>query len=227
MDDTLLAGRVVAVTGAEWPLVAGLARGLRAAGATVVAVPDAALATRAAAEAALGAIVAEHGSLAAVVHAAMDPVAYERVPMAEVDDARFDVVWEQTLRRALFVLQAGHTQMHADGGAFVVVTPVIGMAGAAGLAPYAAALEGLRILAKSAARQWGDRGIRVNVVAPAPEQVPVGVVSGDLALSPPALGRPGDPEADLGPVVAWLCSDGARFVTGETMSIDGGVWMAP
>ena len=38
---------------------------------------------------------------------------------------------------------------------------------------------------------------------------------------------PGDPEADLAPVVAWLLGDGAHFVTGLTLSVDGGVWMAP
>ncbi|MFA5883010.1 MAG: SDR family oxidoreductase [Acidimicrobiia bacterium] len=223
----LLPGRVVAVTGADQPYVRGLAAGLTAAGAVVATVATDALGSRADAEAAFGAVAAEHGPLAGVVHASIDPIAYERVPMHEVDDARWDAVWEQTLRRTLFVLQAGHTRMRAAGGAFVVVTPVVGMAGAAELAPYAAAMEGVRVLAKAAARQWGAVGIRVNCLAPAPEQVPVGIASGALALSPPALGGPGDPEADLAPVAAWLLSDGAHFCTGLTLSVDGGVWMAP
>lgn len=226
---------MIVVTGADLPLVAGLVGGLRAAGGTVVTLPDAALASRADAAAAFATVVAEHGPLRAVVHAAVDPVAYERVPFHEVDDARFDAVWEQTLRRFLFTLQGAHPHLVAAGAdgtdgagaSVVVVAPVIGMAGAAELAPYAAALEGLRVLAKGTARQWGPQGIRVNVVAPAPEQVPVGIASADLALSPPALGRPGDPATDLAPVVAWLCSDAAHFVTGETIGLDGGVWMAP
>ena len=225
---------MIVVTGVDLPLVAGLVDGLRASGETVVALPDTAIASRADADAAFAAAVAEHGPLGAVVHAAVDPRAYERMPFTAVDDDRFDAVWEQTLRRFLFVLQGAHPHLvataTATGGAtasVVVVAPVVGMAGAAELAPYAAALEGMRVLAKSTARQWGPQGIRVNVVAPAPEQVPIGVASSELALSPPALGRPGDPAADLAPVVAWLCSEQSRFVTGETIGLDGGVWMAP
>lgn len=224
--DTQLTGRVVVVTGADLPLVAGLAAGLAAAGAVVATLPTDALGTRADAAAAFAAVAAEHGPIRGVVHAAVDPVAYERVPMHEVDDARWDAVWEQTLRRTLFVLQAGHGAMKAAGGACVVLGAVVGMAGAAELAPYAAAMEGVRVLAKSAARQWGADGIRVNVLAPAPEHVPAGVASGDLALSPPALGGPGDPETDLAPIVAWLLGDDAHFVTGVTVPADGGVWMA-
>jgi 3-oxoacyl-[acyl-carrier protein] reductase len=157
----------------------------------------------------------------------MPDVAYERVPFHEVDDARWDAVWEQTMRDTIAVLQVGYRAMRERGGAFVVITPVIGMSGAAELGPYSAAVEGVRLLAKSAARQWGADGVRVNCLAPAPEHVPIGVGSGVLALSPPALGGPGDVEADLGPIVAWLLSDDAHFVTGITLCADGGVWMAP
>jgi len=224
--DANLFGRVVVVTGGDLPLVAGLAAGLAGSGAIVVTLDADTLGSRPAAEAAFAAVAAEYGAVHGVVHAAVDPIAYERVPMHEVDDARWDAVWEQTLRRALFVLQAGHTQMRSAGGAFVFVGSPVGMAGAAELAPYAAAMEGVRVLAKSAARQWGADGIRVNVLAPAPEHVPAGVASGELALSPPALGGAGDPADDLAPVAAWLLSDDAHFVTGVTVPADGGVWMA-
>jgi 3-oxoacyl-[acyl-carrier protein] reductase len=208
----LLAGRAVVITGTGTPLADGLARGLAAAGAHVDAW-DGASALR--------------GDVRGVVHIALPAIAFERVPFHEVDDARFDAVWEQTLQGALAVLQHGYRALRAGGGAFVVVTPIIGMAGAAELAPLAAAVEGVRLLAKSAARQWGADGIRVNCLAPAPEQLPVGVGSGELALSPPALGGPGDPEADLAPIAAWLLSDDAHFLTGATLCADGGVWMAP
>ena len=205
-----LDGRTIAVTGAGSPLADGLAAALVGAGASVVAGLD-------------------HVSVAldGVVHAAMPVVAYERVPFHEVDDARWDAVWEQTMRDAIAVLQAGYRAMRERGGAFVVITPVVGMSGAAELGPYSAAVEGVRLLAKSAARQWGADQIRVNCLAPAPEHVPIGVGSDALALSPPALGGPGDIEVDLGPIVAWLLSDDAHFVTGVTLCADGGVWMAP
>ena len=207
---TSLDGRTVAVTGAGSRLADGIAAALVAAGANVLSGLD-------------------HFSVSldGVVHAAMPELAYERVPFHEVDDARWDAVWEQTMRDAIAVLQHGYRAMRERGGAFVVITPVIGMSGAAELGPYSAAVEGVRLLAKSAARQWGADGIRVNCLAPAPEQVPIGVGSGALALSPPALGGPGDVEADLGPIVAWLLSDDAHFITGVTVCADGGVWMAP
>jgi len=205
-----LDGRTIAVTGAGSRLADGIAAALVTAGANVLAGLD-----------------RVSTSLDGVVHAAMPAVAYERMPFHEVDDERWDAVWEQTLRDAIAVLQAGHRAMRDAGGAFVVITPVVGMSGAAELGPYSAAVEGVRLLAKSAARQWGADGIRVNCLAPAPEHVPIGVASGELALSPPALGGPGDIETDLGPIVTWLLSDDAHFLTGVTLCADGGVWMAP
>jgi len=157
----------------------------------------------------------------------MPAIAYERVPFHEVDDERWDAVWEQTMLDAIAVLQAGYRAMHEHGGAFVVLTPVVGMSGAAELGPYSAAVEGVRLLAKSAARQWGAQGIRVNCLAPADIETDMTVASSELALSPPALGVPGDVETDLGPIAAWLLSDDAHFVTGVTLCADGGVWMAP
>jgi 3-oxoacyl-[acyl-carrier protein] reductase len=118
--------------------------------------------------------------------------------------------------------------MQPDGGRVVVVVPTFSMSGAPGFAAGAAAAEGQRLLAKSAARQWGADGITVNCVAVAPEQI-IGERAGSatMALADPALGGAGDAEADIGPVVVFLASDAAHFVTGATISADGGVWMVP
>ena len=94
--------------------------------------------------------------------------------------------------------------------------------------PYATAVEGIRALAKSAARQWGEAGVRVNCVAP-----PVEVVAPELGVTGPAmvgelsLGRGPGVRADVAPVVALLTSDAAHFVTGATVVVDGGVLMVP
>ncbi|HEX4775709.1 MAG TPA: SDR family oxidoreductase, partial [Acidimicrobiia bacterium] len=93
--------------------------------------------------------------------------------------------------------------------------------------PLTAFVEGQRLLAKSAARQWGRYGITVNCVAPAPDLVVAGTAAGAVSLAAPALGGPGDPRDDLGPVVTFLASDAGHFVTGVTVCADGGVWMAP
>jgi 3-oxoacyl-[acyl-carrier protein] reductase len=167
------------------------------------------------------------GPIDVVVHSAMPEVAFERVDFADVDDDRWEAVWEGTMRSALFVLQASFRAMKGRGGSIVLVTPTVSMSGAEQLVPYTTAVEGQRLLAKSAARQWGPDGIRVNCVAPAPELVPIGVESMSVSLAPPALGGPGDVERAVAPVVVWLASDAAHFVTGVTVCADGGVWMAP
>ena len=86
------------------------------------------------------------------------------------------------------------------------------MSGAEELVPYTTTVEGQRLLAKSAARQWGPDGITINCLAPAPELLPIGVDQhGRSSLAPPAHGAPGDPEADLGPVVVHLLSRRGRL----------------
>lgn len=226
--DAPLAGRVAVVTGTRLALGKGLAEAIRDAGAAVGEVADEALATREDALSAFAAVAAAQGGpVDIVVHAAMPDVAFESIAFEHVDDERWEAVWEVALQGAIHVLQAGYEQMRGRGGRFVFVTPTVSMSGAAGLVPYTTAVEGQRLLAKSAARQWGPEGITVNCLAPAPEHVPIGVESVAVSLAPPALGGPGDVRADLGPVAVFLAGDASHALTGATLSADGGVWMAP
>ena len=225
-----LTGRVAVVTGAGTPVAEGIAEALRTTGAVVGLVDGDRLRTRDLAAAAF-AEVSERAAapVDAFVHAFVDTAATRPMPLADVDAATFDGAWEGTMQAALFALQAAFGQMRGRGGRILVVTPTASMSGAAGLVPYTMAVEGLRLLAKSAARQWGADGITVNCLAPAPE-VALGddTVAGEsVSLAPPALGRPGDPATDLGPVAAWLVGPDSGFVTGVTVCADGGTWMAP
>jgi NAD(P)-dependent dehydrogenase (short-subunit alcohol dehydrogenase family) len=224
-----LAGKRVVVTGTESDFGRALLHGVLGGGPSHAAgIATRALETKGQVELQIDR-VAEHGGgpIDVVVHAAVPEVAFEAIDLADVDDARWEAVWEGTMRTTLFVLQAAFRQMAGRGGAIVLVTPTVAMSGAERLVPYTTAVEGQRLLAKSAARQWGPDGIRVNCVAPAPEQVPIGVESMSVSLAPPALGGPGDVVDDVAPVVVWLASDAAHFVTGVTVCADGGVWMAP
>jgi 3-oxoacyl-[acyl-carrier protein] reductase len=119
--------------------------------------------------------------------------------------------------------------MIGRGGTIVFVIPTVAMTGAAGLVPYATAMEGQRALVRSAARQWGALGIRVNCVAPPLEMMGDTVVATEEAapLNTSALGRLPDGRGDFAPVIAMLASAGGHFVTGTTIPVDGGVWMAP
>jgi NAD(P)-dependent dehydrogenase (short-subunit alcohol dehydrogenase family) len=248
--DRLLSGKVAVVTGADLPLGRGLALALGRAGAAVAVVGDprtlagvvadleaidsrsVALAldgtSRATVESSFDEVVdALGGRVDVLVHSAMPSVAFEAIDFDAVDDARWDAVWEQTMRTTLFLLQAAFAQMKERGGRIILVTPTVSMSGAARLVPYTTTLEGQRILAKAAARQWGTAGITVNCLAPAPEQVPIGFEAASTSLATPALGTAGHVERDLGPVAVFLAGDGAHFLTGATLAPDGGVWMAP
>jgi NAD(P)-dependent dehydrogenase (short-subunit alcohol dehydrogenase family) len=167
------------------------------------------------------------GPVDLVVHAVVGPLVES--PLVDIDEDSWDTRGEAVLRAGLWTAQAAHTEFAGRGGSIVFVIPIVAMTGAAGLVPYATAMEGQRALVRSAARMWGSEGIRVNCVAPPLE------VMGDTAIAteeaPPlntsALGRPPDGRSDVAPVIALLASEAGHFVTGATIPIDGGVWMAP
>lgn len=113
-------------------------------------------------------------------------------------------------------------------GAIVLVSSIVGLSGNAGQSAYAATKAGLLGLAKSLAKELGSRNIRVNVVAPGLIETAMTSEMPEAArkhyLETIALGRAGTPE-DVAPVVTFLASDAARYVTGQTLVVDGGFLM--
>ena len=219
----------VSGAGSEAGIGRALSSALAAGGARVADLGDVGgLSTLDGALAGFDRAAADVGPPDAVVHAAVEAVAVQAVAVADLDDDRFDAVWERAMRATLFLLQAAHRHLVGRGGRIVLVTPTLALSGAPGFATYAAAVEGQRLLAKSAARQWGSDGITVNCIAPA--AVTLGVDPEQLAavtLSPPALGGTGDVAADIAPVVDFLLGPAAHFVTGATIGVDGGAWLTP
>ena len=119
--------------------------------------------------------------------------------------------------------------MKARKGRIISIASVIGSIGNAGQSNYAAAKAGIIAFSKSVAREIGSRGITVNVVAP-------GFIDTDMTRALPeeqrnsllgqiALQRLGEP-ADIAQAVAFLASPGAAYITGETLHVNGGMYMA-
>ncbi|MGC8837788.1 MAG: 3-oxoacyl-[acyl-carrier-protein] reductase [Anaerolineae bacterium] len=146
--------------------------------------------------------------------------------MSEED---WDVVLDTNLKGAFNCIKAAaRTMVRRRFGRIVNITSVAGLAGNVGQANYCAAKAGLIGLTKAAAKELGPRNITVNAVAP-------GFVETDMTASLPQdlkdtairmtpLGRAGTPE-DIAQAVAFLASDEAAFITGQVLSVDGGMVM--
>ncbi len=162
-------------------------------------------------------------SFDALVHVP-DVTAVVQARLIDLDEAAWDARGEGLLRAALHECQLAHAAMHARGGRIVLITPTIALVGADGLAPFAMAVEGMRTLAKAAARQWGALGITANCVAPSLDVLGIRHdADGSVA---PALGRVPTLD-DLVTMVASLLGDAGALITGTTITVDGGVVMAP
>jgi 3-oxoacyl-[acyl-carrier protein] reductase len=134
---------------------------------------------------------------------------------------------DEPMWRTLTALQRVRSALAHNGGRIVVVLPTIGMAGTAGLVPYTTALEGIRAMVKSAARQWASRGIGVNLVA-----APLSLFTDDAAaatshLTVPAVADDSTLTHTVAESVRFLLRPDVKHLAGETIVADGGSVMLP
>ncbi|MFE4724837.1 SDR family NAD(P)-dependent oxidoreductase [Microbacterium sp. NPDC056736] len=246
MDYFDLTGRRALVTGGNRGLGLAIAHALAAAGAHVVLGvrdPDGA-------EQPLRAIRAEGGSASSITldvtqldeaRAAIDAASDDGVfdilvnnagggvnaPAIDVTEADFDAVWSLNVRSALFLSQHVARSMPA-GGAIVNIASQAGIVALPGESSYCIAKAAMLHMTRCHAVEWGDRGIRVNAVAPTfietdgtAEALSDPEFHADVIDRIAALHRIGKPTEVAGAVV-FLCSPAASLITGHTLVVDGG-----
>jgi NAD(P)-dependent dehydrogenase (short-subunit alcohol dehydrogenase family) len=216
-------GRALFVTHVATILGQQVAVAIGESGADVATTANA-FADRAAADAAFAATP----RLDVLVHVCLDDRGL--VPEALVDTTpdAWDARGEALLRDAIFTFQAAHARFAPTGtGRIVLVAPHAAFTGAAGFVPLTTAVEGVRGLAKSAARQWGPHGITVNTVLVPPALVADDLVAATTFNAPPVVGRQPVIADDVLAAISLFASSAASTTTGSTLIVDGGSVMAP
>lgn len=134
---------------------------------------------------------------------------------------------------AFHFMQACFPYLRENKGRIINLGSVAGIRGDDGFASYAAAKEAVRAMSRVAAREWGPHGITVNVICPFSEspgiEYMIDNVPGyiDDLTGQTSLRRLGSSQNDVGATVAFLCGPGGSYITGQTINVDGGIWIAP
>lgn len=247
MSEKVLSGEIALVTGASRGIGAAIADELAAQGATVIGT-----ATSESGAKAIGERLAAHGghgrvldvSDAGSIEALIDGIGKEIGAISilvnnagitrdnllmRMKDEDWQAILDTNLTSVYRTSKAVmRSMMKARKGRIVNIASVIGVTGNAGQANYAAAKAGIIAFSKSLAKEIGSRGVTVNVVAP-------GFIDTDMTKALPedaknamlgqiALGRFGEP-ADIARAVAFLAGPSAAYITGETLHVNGGMYM--
>lgn len=169
--------------------------------------------------AAVDKVMTAYGRIDILVNNAFDPsVVFSSV--VELSGEQLQRNFEMGPIAYLRTMQACYPHLKASGeGRVINFASLAGIVGMQGYAPYNMAKEAVRALTRSAAREWGADKITVNNVMPVADTWEAAV---DVPAPTNVLGRYGSPEEDIAPVVLFLASKDAQFLTGYSLTPDGG-----
>ncbi len=155
------------------------------------------------------------------------------LPLVEHTKEDFDLAINSGLYAAFFYMRECFPYLKESKGSVINFASGAGLFGKLGQSSYAAAKEGIRGMSRVAAAEWGPDGVRVNVVCPLAmteslmewkENYPE-LYAKTIQGIP--LGHFADPKEDIGKVCVFLASDDASYVTGETITLQGGSGLRP
>ena len=155
------------------------------------------------------------------------------VPLAEHTTEQFDLAIYSGLYAAFYYMQACYPHLKETKGSVVNFASGAGLFGNYGQCAYAAAKEGIRGLTRVAATEWGPDGINVNIVCPLAwtaalenfkEQYPEAY---EANVHMPPMGHYGNVEIEIGRAVLQLCGPDFKFMSGETITLEGGMGQRP
>jgi NAD(P)-dependent dehydrogenase (short-subunit alcohol dehydrogenase family) len=218
-------GASLVITGRDEKKLNGVKPELEALGAKVVVRPGDG-GVRANAEKAVQAAVDAFGRLDVLVNNAQ--ALTPGIPLEAISEDAIQLTMNSGFYATLWHMLAALPHMKKTGGSIINLGSREGMLGGPGMAIYGANKEAIRGLTRTAAREWGQYNIRINVIAPAawgpaaeayfnehPEFI-------DIYKKDICLGRFGDPETDIGPAALFLATQDSHYVTGQTINVDGG-----
>jgi NAD(P)-dependent dehydrogenase (short-subunit alcohol dehydrogenase family) len=240
-----LDGKVALVTGAGAGIGAGIARRFADEGARVVvaefdADSGAAVADdigglfvatdvtkREQVENAVAAAISEYGALDVLVNNAWGGGGIGRVENKTDADLEHGVA--MGYYGPFWAMRAAFGQMKKRGwGRVINMCSLNGVNAHVGSLEYNAAKEALRALTRTAAREWAPTGVTVNAICPAAKSAAFLKITADhpeiaaMADAANPMGRMGDPYDDIAPVAVFLAGEGSRYLTGNTLFVDGG-----
>ena len=170
-------------------------------------------------------VIARFGKLDVVVNNAH---ASRQVPFMDQTQETMDLSFNTGFYPTFHFMQAAYPHLKESQGTVINFASGSGLSGPRNQTSYAAAKEAIRAISRVAANEWGGDGINVNLISPI--AMTEGMVAwsearpdqyqGMLAGIP--LGKIGDPESDIGRVAVFLASEDAKYITGQTIMVDGG-----